>query len=93
MLPPAKLTAPENVTVIDRTSERREEPSFTCTLAMVAGATTVSVAAFVGTLPPEFVNTARYCQPFWLKFGVREKVSPVAPLMLKNGPPPWLTCH
>jgi hypothetical protein len=55
---------------------------------------TVSVAAVVVAVPPEFVNTARYRFPFCDKAVAKLRVVEAAPETLLNvAPPSVLTCH
>src|SRR5881628_1797480 len=69
---------------------------FTGWVVMVGsvGEFTVSVAAVVVAVPPEFVNTARYRYPLCDKVVVKLSVVEVAPETLLNvTPPSVLTCH
>jgi hypothetical protein len=55
---------------------------------------TVSVAAVVVAVPPEFVNTARYRFPFCDNAVAKLRVVEVPPETLLNvAPPSVLTCH
>jgi hypothetical protein len=55
---------------------------------------TVSVAAVVGAVPAEFINTTWYRFPFCDKVVVKLRVVEVAPeRLLDVAPPSALTCH